>query len=332
MNILFQIRSDYLKNMAGDTIQMLKTKEYLEKLGVRVTISTSTLSDLTKYDLIHLFNLIRVKETYEFAQNALNHNKKYVISTIYWNMTDYINNDKNSPSTLEWWKKNNLIRNDVLLKASALLPNSSMEMSLLKKDFNISSMSYIIPNCSDRMFYHASGQRFTQTYGWKDFVLCVGRLSYRKNQLSLINAVRETGLKLVLIGRKSSNEYYQLCRNASDGNVVFIDELKHHELISAYGAARVHVLPSWFETPGLSSLEAGLAGCNIVTTDRGCTKEYFLDMADYCNPESSESIYRSIENAMARPKGNLLMEHILKNYTWEAAASKTLDAYINVLS
>ena len=31
-------------------------------------------------------------------------------------------------------------------------------------------------------------------------------------------------------------------------------------LASAYAAARVFALPSWFETPGLAALEAALAG------------------------------------------------------------------------
>ena len=332
MKILFQIRDDYLKNLAGDTIQMLKTKEYLEKLGIKVTISTSFQTDLSNYDLIHIFNLIRVKETFKFTQNAIKQNKRYVVSTIYWNMTDYVSNDKNSPSTLEWWMKSNILRNKVILESAALLPNSNMEIDVLKSDFEINKPCYVIPNCSDSMFYNPNGQRFTERYGLRDFILCVGRLSYRKNQLALINAMKETKHTLVLIGRKSSEEYYQLCKNAANENVIFIDQLKHHELASAYGAAKVHVLPSWFETPGLSSLEAGLAGCNIVSTDKGCTKEYFMGMANYCNPENTESIYASIENAYQKPKGKTLSDYILNNFTWENAAKKTLDAYINVLS
>ena len=37
-------------------------------------------------------------------------------------------------------------------------------------------------------------------------------------------------------------------------------------LASAYAAARVFALPSWFETPGLAALEAALAGCSVVIT------------------------------------------------------------------
>ena len=44
--------------------------------------------------------------------------------------------------------------------------------------------------------------------------------------------------------------------------VSWLGRLDHHDplLASAYAAARVFALPSWFETPGLAALEAGPGG------------------------------------------------------------------------
>ncbi|MBK7308934.1 MAG: glycosyltransferase [Chitinophagaceae bacterium] len=53
------------------------------------------------------------------------------------------------------------------------------------------------------------------------------------------------------------------------GNIVFAGRLTQTALANYYARARVHVLPSWFETCGLSSLEAAAMGCNIVITARG---------------------------------------------------------------
>lgn len=331
LKVLFQSRGDYKNNVAGDSIQMLKTKEYLEKLDVSVDISSNSRISIEKYDLIHIFNLTRAKESYRFSQNAISQNKPYVLSTIYWNMIYYIKKDKNASSMYEWWAAQNELRREILKNASMLLPNSQIEMEVIKKDFMTDQKSFIIPNCSDSLFYKGRPENFISQYELKDFVLCVGRISPRKNQLSLIEALKGIDLKLVLIGPKSSEEYYGTCRMAAGDNVIFIDKMKHHELASAYAAAKVHVLPSWFETPGLSSLEAGLAGCNIVTTDKGSTKEYFKDMADYCNPSSIESISKAVIAAYNKPKGSILREYILENYTWEAAAKKTQEAYRCVL-
>jgi glycosyltransferase involved in cell wall biosynthesis len=107
--------------------------------------------------------------------------------------------------------------------------------------------------------------------------------------------------------------------------------MSHDELRSAYAAARAHILPSWFETPGLSSLEAGLSGCSIATTDRGSTREYFRDLADYCDPASTVSIRRAALRAYDRPRSEQLKRHILDRFTWEAAGRQTAAAYDRIL-
>lgn len=57
MNILFQSRKDLLVHPGGDTIQILKTKEMLEKNGYNVDIELSDEVDVSTYDIVHIFNL-----------------------------------------------------------------------------------------------------------------------------------------------------------------------------------------------------------------------------------------------------------------------------------
>ena len=80
-------------------------------------------------------------------------------------------------------------------------------------------------------------------------------------------------------------------------NIHFIDHLPQEELIHYYQKAKVHVLPSWFETCGLSTLEAAAMGCNIVITNKGYASEYFNDHAFYCDPSSPASILDAIYKA-----------------------------------
>ena len=331
MNILFQIRDDYKKNIAGDSIQLLMTKKYLEQLGVHAEISTGSDRPLDRFDIVHIFNTVRIKEPYQFALNAIKQKKPYVLSTIYWNMKDYVNQAaRHTHSNVDWWLGTNTMRTDVLLNAAALLPNSKMEMNLIKKDFPVKNHFFIIPNCSDKFFYHASSRKFVLKYHLKDFILCAGRISSRKNQLSLIKALKKTDHQLVLIGSNRNIEYYQACKSAANSNTIFINEMSYLHLASAYAAASVHVLPSWFETPGLSNLEAGLAGCHIVTTSKGCTKEYFRNFAAYCDPSNVDSIRDQVEKMIRAPKNRDLSRYIHKNYLWENAAKKTLEAYHQV--
>ena len=45
------------KKPGGDNVQLLKTKEFLEKLDIHVDISLDLRPKLNDYDLVHLFQL-----------------------------------------------------------------------------------------------------------------------------------------------------------------------------------------------------------------------------------------------------------------------------------
>ena len=160
-------------------------------------------------------------------------------------------------------------------------------------------------------------------------VLCVARIEGIKNQLNLIKALNNTGYQLLIIGSPAPNQagYYQECRRIAADNISFIDHMPADELVAYYERAKVHVLPSWFETTGLSSIEAAAMGCNIVITDKGDTREYFENNAFYCDPSAPESILNAIDKASSAPLNEPFRQKILANYTWEHAAKQTLKAY-----
>jgi glycosyltransferase involved in cell wall biosynthesis len=160
-------------------------------------------------------------------------------------------------------------------------------------------------------------------------VICVARIEPLKNQLALIRALNNTPFKLLIIGvpAKNHKKYYTACKEAAGNKVTFTGYLSQEQLIPYYERAKVHVLPSWFETTGLSSLEAAAMGCNIVITDKGDTKEYFENYAFYCDPASPESIYEAIRKASVGKYDEGLRNKIFSKYTWQQAANKTLAAY-----
>ena len=99
-----------------------------------------------------------------------------------------------------------------------------------------------------------------------------------------------------------------------------------------YQAAKVHALPSWFETCGLSSLEAAAMGCNITITEKGFTREYFGDDAFYADPGDTESIFNTVEKASQSVFREELQQNILDKYTWKRAAAITAEAYKKIIS
>ena len=125
--------------------------------------------------------------------------------------------------------------------------------------------------------------------------------------------------------------YVNACKAEAGETIEFVPFLSQTELTNYYKRAKVHVLPSWFETAGLVTMEAAAMGCNVVIADKGDVREYFGDLAYYCNPESSQSIADAITKAMSEPVNPALKKHVLENYTWGKAAEQTLSAYKMVL-
>jgi glycosyltransferase involved in cell wall biosynthesis len=376
MKVLIQNRPDAFKVFGGDSVQVLKTAEYLRRRNVNVDISLELTPDLSGYDIVHLMNITRVTFTYAQLMNAKRQGKKTVLSPIYWNTKSVMSSYLQTPflgAGISSWKelgkacftslagrtlfnetmefvRNRSFASKVLSEVDCILPNSKAELEILQRDFpkifqSKKKENAIVPNGVDaEIFYKASSKKFTERFKTSDFVLNVGRFSYRKNQLAMIKALKDVGLRVVFIGgsEASSNYYgikdaidklyYQECIRASNSSFTFLPPLPHQDIAAAYAACRVFVLPSLYETPGLSALEAALAGANICITSGGSTREYFSDYAFYCNPNSANSIRNAVLNAFNAPKNTNLQQHVLRNFTWEKTAEVTLQAYEKVLS
>ena len=366
MKVLMQNRISALSIPGGDTVQMRKTQEYLERLGIEVDINLDLEADISKYDLVHLFNLNRIHETYIQLLNAKRYNKPVVLSTVYWNNHEYeskaftglrkilneyvgtefvermkgihrciVDREVNKATAALVFKGRPKLQKKVISMIDLFLPNAEMEMEILNRDFKVNLSNYrVIPNGVDGRIFNANIKLDEKFHKYIGCILCVARIDPRKNQLNLIRAVKGIGIPVVLVGTiaPSHRNYYNKLLVEKDENVTIIEGLPHEEIGQLYQAAKVHVLPSWFETPGLASLEAGACGCNLVVSDKGTTREYFKDYVSYCDPTDVESIKQAILFQYDRLKSNELARHIINNYTWEIAAKKTLKAYEFVLN
>jgi glycosyltransferase involved in cell wall biosynthesis len=368
MKILMQNRVDAFSAPGGDTIQMKKTKEYLEKLGATVDISLDLEPNLSDFDLVHLFNVARIHETYLQFLNAKKQKKPVVVSTIY---SDYFDDlDTNGAYGIKGtilkrfnkegrekikcvyrtimdlrqakasWElmKTGFIeeQKQVVQGADMVLPNSHMELEKIEKNFGRVNDFEIVPNAVEVQFINKDNS-FVKEFGQRDYVLCVANYIPRKNQHNLLKAMEGTGIVLVMIGGSVNTHigYYKTLKKMSeqsDGKIIVLPKTTQEKLVSLYSGAKVIVLPSWGETTGLSCLEGALAGCNVVITDRGYTKEYFKDMAFYCDPADVESIRSAVLSAHKSPVNPKLKEHILQNYTWDKTAEVTLRGYKRVLN
>ncbi len=344
MAIYFYVYPSAFQNPGGGEVQLLKTKQFLEKKGMQISLYNQWNDKLKKGDLLHIFG--SVKYCHGLMRAAKEVGVKLVLSTISW--SDW-------PSALYTypdWKQRTLnvlrhtakvcfpwvpsLRKAMMELSDILMPNSQAEADQLNRFFRIPRGKIrVIPNGVDAHYENGNPELFISRYGLKDFFLCVGRIEPRKNQLTLIRAHRGLERPLVLIGEAVSRypDYEARCRREARSNVHFLGYLANDSelLRSAYAACDTFVLPSWFETPGLAALEAGLAGAKLVITSGGSTREYFGEDAVYVDPHQVSSIREAMMSANRESRARNLQQRIHENYLWEKVASDVARSYGELL-
>lgn len=364
IRVLFQTRYNIFERKGGDTVQLLKTKEALEKKypdKIQVTIDNNPFIDLSTFDIVHVFNLLRPQESYQFVKNAVDQGVPIALSTIYWksevfekkgqiglrrHLNKFLKYDDIERLRLAYRYFFDNEKHDgtkdvlkmgfqdtqryIIENSDILLPNGQGEISLLEQEFNISLSNYVIvPNAID-LDEDVSREISTP----RSNIICVGRIEPRKNQLNLVRAMKGSGIDLFLIGKvnPTQKKYYELVKNEADEFVHFIDEINSTELKKHYLSAKVHVLPSWYDTPGLVSLEAGYYGCNLVVGVDGTTKEYFEDYVSYVEPDDLKGIKSAVLKEYNKSNTKALSTFIEENYTWDETANKTMQGYQFILN
>jgi glycosyltransferase involved in cell wall biosynthesis len=357
MKIAFITRSTLYTVPGGDTIQVTQLTKHLMQAGTVADIFlTNQRIDYAAYDLFYFTNIIRPSD---ILYHLSKFKKPFIVSPILIdysefdrqyrkgisglvlrrfkrNTNEYIKtisrwvrgNDNLQSKRYIWNGQNKSIR-EILTKASVILPGSESEYNYLLRLFGVEKKYTVVPNGIDTsLFYPIEAVE-------KDnqLVVCAARIEGLKNQLNLIKALNNTSYTLLIIGSPAPNqkEYYEECRNTASKNILFYNHLPQEVLAGYYRKAKVHALPSWFETCGLSSLEAAAMGCNIIITDKGYTRDYFGNDAFYCDPASPESIFKAIDEGAKSNSTKQLQQKVITNYTWQKAASITLETCKNII-
>ncbi len=333
MKVLMNCNNSAFQAPGGGEILLLKTREFLIKKGINIKLFDQWNDKLQDYDILHNFGLS--SNCYDLIKAAYNKKVPVAITPIYsWPSLRFALRagitlkQKLNLSTYSLLHGTPLLNRTtnaykMLRMASIILTDSKAEKEVVMKTYKLKSNTFrIAPYGVDKRFYKANKREFIKRYNMEDFLLYTGRIEPRKNVLTLIKVANKFNLPLVIIGGgdyQGGNEYYNLCKKVAKKNVVFIDKMEHESSLlgSAYATAKAVVLPSWLENPGLTALEGGLAGANVLVTSRGSTKEYFKDHAFYINPFDNKDIEKKLLMVYKKEKDSKLREHIKKNFVWE---------------
>jgi glycosyltransferase involved in cell wall biosynthesis len=164
----------------------------------------------------------------------------------------------------------------------------------------------IVPNLVEDIFYATEPSAQGDDAGSGNYVLCVGNICRRKNQLNLIGACRNLGVPLLLVGEELAGEEdygRTVAQIIADSGFRWLRGLNpgSNELANAYRHASVFALPSHEEAQPISALEAAAARVPLVLGDLAYAKQEFYKNAALANPRSVSAIAAAIRRAMDNP-------------------------------
>lgn len=338
--VLLHAPSHVFQAPGGGENQLVQTGRYLEELGVPVRPFSRWTDRLEQSRLLHLFGMSR--EGLELARVARSRGIPVALSTICWydprSLAALAPSRFRAGVDVAKWAVRRVAprfpswRRELLSLADASLPNSFAEARQLVGLFGADPARIrVVPNGVEPRFADASPEAFQAWAGISEFVLYVGRIEPRKNVLGLARATRALGLPLVAIGDAPPgfDRYRDLCRAEAGESSRWYKALTHDDprLASAYVAARILALPSWFETPGLAALEGALAGAALVVTPYGSTREYFGKMAHYARPDRPDELTKALSLAWHNGPDAQLAAHVSSRYLWSEVARRTAEVY-----
>lgn len=193
-----------------------------------------------------------------------------------------------------------------------------------------------LPRPSTELRQHTWQERFGLDAHGRTMLLIASRLEPVKGVLPLVerNAellhARRSDLSLVIAGDGSEREALAaLIAEKQLTNVHLLGALPHDEVCELYRISDLCIVPSQYETFGLTAIEAMAAGTPVATTAKGALRE--LVTPGYTGFQLGENLslepvlIAETQGAWSRVAANAL--RLVANFDWQSVALQTLALY-----
>lgn len=175
----------------------------------------------------------------------------------------------------------------------------------------------------------------------EQFILSVGTIEHRKNQLSLLKAVHNTNIdiEVVFVGNPtiySAELLKYVSDNKMDKQVKFLANIPQKDLAVLYQKASLSVYISLFEGFGLPVIESMASGCPVITSNVSCLPETAGNAALLCSPSDTgkiaEAIKQLLENDKVKNELILKGKERAKQFHPAFVSEKMISLYAEILS
>jgi len=177
----------------------------------------------------------------------------------------------------------------------------------------------------------------------REYVVQVGRVERRKNQLLTVKALRALpeDVKLVLVGGRRMHDYVAeidgyIAANGLADRVLWLGNVDFNHLPAIYAMALAAAYPSRYEGFGLPVAEALSAGTPVVAATGSCLEEAGGGGALYVDPDDADEMGDALLSIIERPdvRDRLISRgaaHV-RRFDARAFARATMDCYRQALA
>jgi len=316
----------------GLQVQAVETYKALKELDGELQVSLFNWSEASKpSDIYHFIGfppyMYRVMELVKFAK------RPYVITILFGcetnKLTLYL-------ATMRRWIKSEILRlrsrQDAILNASALITITQADANALQMIHHIDkSKIHIVPNAVNENYFNATSDAWQKTFGTEQFILCVGAIQPRKNQLLLLKAANQLQLPVVLIGPELPGweDYAKKVEDEQKINAAYggrwIKNLTNENplLASAYASCRLFVLLSTDETQPLSILQAMAVKKPVLLLKASYTNEPPFNKIPTITAQNIQSVAADLKKHWERG----VVVPLPEDYRWRNVALKLKSIY-----
>jgi glycosyltransferase involved in cell wall biosynthesis len=213
-----------------------------------------------------------------------------------------------------------------------LVPNSHIEAQRIARRTKVPlERMRVVPYGVDPRVGAADPQPFRQLVGEREFILYVGTIEPKNQQLGFLWAMKNTDVPLVLLGDASPDcaWYLDECRRVGGSRARFISrkDVDEKMLASAFTACSCLVVGAGEPAGERIALKAGASGTPLVLFNSGCGSEYFGQQAVYIRADDTANIRRGVLAALDRKRNKSLADHVCTYFSWPAVARAMRSAY-----
>ena len=287
LNVLITTHHQAFMHRGGGEIEMREVATNLSRLGVKTDIYGPSSRPLEAYDTVLHFSVhgggLQIAEAVKGAGKRL-----VLWPNLWWT-------DKPTREQAALVERFFAIADGIVFKSKAEQGNVAR---FVKLD---AEKALIVPWGVDPCYeIPADPNMFKTIYRLNEYILWVGIIEERKNQLAAVEALKSGRLPVVFVGDYRDRAYYEACVRASPPHFKFLPHMpaKSEILRSAIQNCRIY-LEAPLEPAGLSAFEAGLASRPLVLSDDAWSREQFGEHAVLVDPRSPESIREGVEHALA---------------------------------